>query len=238
MNIVINELFGKYNNFVLIGEAGSGKSELGINLAYELARLNGEREVHMYDMDQTKPLFRVRDFKESEGELPFVIHYQKQLMDSPTLVSGVEDSLTTSDEITILDVGGGEQGARMIGQFEEFMNDDNTVVLYIVNSFRPWSKTPEDIEDTKREVLGACGLYNVQYVANPNTGDTTEPEDILKGLEHIRTVLGIEPVMLCVREDLAEAVEGRQDLPVFPIETVLTMEVIEKVYSERGANNA
>lgn len=238
MSSVIKDLFGKYDNFVLIGEAGSGKSELGINLAYELARIDENRKVHMYDMDQTKPLFRVRDFKESEGELPFVIHYQKQLMDSPTLVSGIEDSLTTHAEVTILDVGGGEQGARMIGQFEEFMQDDNTVVLYIVNSFRPWSKTPEDIEDTKREVLGACGLHNVQHVANPNTGSTTEPDDIISGLAHIRNVLGIEPVMLCVREDIVPAIEGKQDLPVFPIETVLTMEVIEKVYSERGANNA
>lgn len=238
MSDVIKELFGRYNNFVFIGEAGSGKSEIGINMAYELAKSNPEVEVHMYDMDQTKPLFRVRDFKESQGELPFFIHYQKQLMDSPTLVSGVEESLTTDSEITILDVGGGEQGARMIGQFEEFMQDENTVVLYIVNSFRPWSKTPEDIEDTKREVLGASGLRNVQHVANPNTGVTTEPEDILWGLKHMREVLGMEPVMLCIREDLAEAVGSQQDLPVFPVTPVLDIECLEKVYGENGANNA
>ena len=58
-------------NFVLLGEAGGGKSELAINLARALAEW-GERPVHLYDLDMTKPLFRTRDqaaFLASKGKI-------------------------------------------------------------------------------------------------------------------------------------------------------------------------
>ena len=46
-------------NFVFLGEAGCGKSELAVNLACRLAA--GDRPVHLFDLDMTKPLFRTRD---------------------------------------------------------------------------------------------------------------------------------------------------------------------------------
>ena len=52
-------------NFVFLGEAGSGKSELAVNFARQLARRT-QREVHFFDLDMTKPLFRSRD---AAGEL-------------------------------------------------------------------------------------------------------------------------------------------------------------------------
>lgn len=49
----------RQNNIVFLGEAGCGKSELAVHLALELARQ--VREVHFFDLDQTKPLMRSRD---------------------------------------------------------------------------------------------------------------------------------------------------------------------------------
>ena len=43
----------RQNNIVFLGEAGCGKSELAVYLALELARQG--REVHFFDLDQTKP---------------------------------------------------------------------------------------------------------------------------------------------------------------------------------------
>ncbi|MEG1753002.1 MAG: hypothetical protein RR234_03735, partial [Christensenella sp.] len=47
-------------NFVFIGEAGSGKSEIAVNFAQALCQQR-DREVHFFDLDMTKPLFRTRD---------------------------------------------------------------------------------------------------------------------------------------------------------------------------------
>ena len=44
---------------VFLGEAGCGKSEIAVQLALELAAQG--RAVHLFDLDQTKPLMRARD---------------------------------------------------------------------------------------------------------------------------------------------------------------------------------
>ena len=49
------------HNIVLLGEAGSGKTEIAANIAIRLAEKD-EKPVYLIDMDQTKCLFRARDF--------------------------------------------------------------------------------------------------------------------------------------------------------------------------------
>ena len=55
---MLNEL-QRHSNSIFLGEAGCGKSELAVHLALELARQG--REVHFFDLDQTKPLMRSPD---------------------------------------------------------------------------------------------------------------------------------------------------------------------------------
>ena len=54
-------------NFLFIGEAGSGKSEIVLNVAAKLARETGKK-VDLFDMDQTKPLYRSRDMADDFKE--------------------------------------------------------------------------------------------------------------------------------------------------------------------------
>ena len=65
------------HSFAFLVEAGCGKSELAINLALSLAA-QGERPVHFFDLDMTKPLFRSRDqgaFLEANG---VTVHFEEQ----------------------------------------------------------------------------------------------------------------------------------------------------------------
>ena len=57
-------------NFVLIGEAGSGKTELSLSLATGLQKY-GDKQVYFLDMDQTKPFSgqRQRSLFEKKPEL-------------------------------------------------------------------------------------------------------------------------------------------------------------------------
>ena len=77
-----------YKNFVLLGEAGSGKSEIALNLAAHLAQCQ-PLPVHFFDLDMTKPLFRSRDLAEEMEALGVHFHFEKQFMDAPTQVGGV-----------------------------------------------------------------------------------------------------------------------------------------------------
>lgn len=75
-------------NFVFLGEAGSGKSEIAINFALSLHQQGG-KEVHLFDLDMTKPLFRSRDQGEALAAMGIRFHCEQQFMDAPTVTGGV-----------------------------------------------------------------------------------------------------------------------------------------------------
>ena len=109
-------------NFVFLGESGSGKSEIAVNLAMNLAKYSNKK-VHFFDMDMTKPLFRSRDLDEEFNKAGIELHYEEQFMDAPTLVGGVNRLLKDQDSIVIMDVGGDYIGARSIGGFAPRLNN-------------------------------------------------------------------------------------------------------------------
>ena len=101
----LKKLIGDNINFVFVGEAGSGKSEISINFAKWLVQLQ-DKPVHFFDMDMTKPLFRSRDVEMQMEALGIICHHEKQFMDAPTVVGGVNRLLKDEDCYVVMDVGG------------------------------------------------------------------------------------------------------------------------------------
>ena len=178
--------FPEEKNLVFIGEAGSGKTETAVNLALRMAR-EGGRRVHFFDMDQTKPLFRARDCEAQLEREGVVFHFQAQYLDAPTVASGVIETLRDEGSAVIMDIGGGSHGSHMIGQFSHLLNSANTLVLYIVNPFRPWSATLEHIDHVLGETLGVSHveLARLRLVGNPNLGPETTPADVAEGARRL-----------------------------------------------------
>jgi len=214
---IIRSLLDSAKNFVFIGEAGSGKTEVALNLALGMAE-SGEKEVHFFDLDQTKPLFRARDAAgemESEG---IVFHYQPQYLDAPTVTPGVIERLMDDNAVVLLDIGGGSHGSHMIGQFSHILTRDNTSVLYIVNPYRPWSGSTEAIEQTMAKVTGAARLRQTEYIVNPNLGPDTTAEEVVAGEKKLHSMFpGMNPAFLCALAHLCGELEGKVPEPIFPI---------------------
>ena len=103
----------RQRNIVFLGEAGCGKSELAVHLAQELASQG--REIHFFDLDQTKPLMRSRDAESLLESAGVTVHFQRQCADAPTQVGGLIPLLLDEEKTVILDVGGNDTGARLIG---------------------------------------------------------------------------------------------------------------------------
>jgi len=175
-------------NYVFFGEAGCGKSEISVNLALKISELG--RNVHFFDMDMTKPLFRSRDLEELFRENNINLHFEKQFMDAPTMVGGINFYLKDQESATILDVGGDYIGARSAGAFAPRLNDDSTALYYIINPFRPWSDTIEHIDMVLSDILAVSHVdfSKLKFIANPNLGPNTCKEDFIRGYEFFQNL--------------------------------------------------
>lgn len=226
----LRELIGNHKNFVFVGEAGSGKSEIAVNFAKWLADLN-EKPVHFFDMDMTKPLFRSRDVREQMEEMGITFHHEEQFMDAPTIVGGVNRLLKDDSCYVVMDVGGDHIGARSIGGYAPKLNKDDTIVYYVLNAYRPWSNDIDHIDGTLAQILGVSHIQlgKLHMVNNPNNGITTTAKEFVEGSRKMSEMVTpyIAVDFACAKEDLYEEVKGQTDVPVFPIHLFLTYPWLE-----------
>ena len=204
----------RQNNIVFLGEAGCGKSELAVHLALELARQG--REVHFFDLDQTKPLMRSRDAEGLLEKAGVTVHFQQQCADAPTQVGGLIPLLLDEEKTVILDVGGNDTGAKLIGGYAHLLKAAD--VWFVVNPYRPWSATTEHIDGTLSAILRASRLKMPRFLLNPNLGGTTLEEylfGIKLGLEMLSPYVTVEAA--AVPAGLYEQAKEEVSLPLIPI---------------------
>ncbi|MBQ6623603.1 MAG: hypothetical protein IJH57_03185 [Mogibacterium sp.] len=216
------ELMDEKKNFVFIGEAGSGKSEIVLNVAAKLAERTG-KAVDLFDLDQTKPLYRSRDMQAEFAKCGVTIHYQDQYLDAPVMVGGVRASLV-SENYTLLDIGGGHQAAKFAGAYSDLLSKDDSAPVYIVNPYRPWTKSVDAIDATMKHILGSMRLDHIYILGNPNLGYATTPEEFLEGIKRINELFdGYTHVnSACVRKDIYEEVKDKTGKSLVPIDLFLT----------------
>lgn len=220
---VLYSLLDKYSNFIFLGEAGSGKTELSVNVAMQLAQK--EENIHLFDLDQTKPLFRARDVSDLLKCNGVHIHYQQQFQDIPSMVPGIIESLNNDNQHTLVDIGGGVHGAVMAGQLARFINNEKTCVFYTVNVYRPWSSSTQRIADTRKSILDACRVTQVHLIGNPTLGSTTLAEEVISGDRLLDELLGEELHVdyICVAENLLKEVEQQLEKPIIVIRPAIDM---------------
>lgn len=211
------------SNFVFLGEAGCGKSEISLNAAHALLE-RGDKPVHFFDMDMTKPLFRSRDVCQELENAGVIVHYEKQFMDAPTLTPGAQRLLRDPACYVVMDVGGDYIGARTIGGFAPLLNREETAVYYVVNSYRPWSMDLAHIDGVLSQTLGVSHieLKRLRFIGNPNLGLHTRPEDVAAGMEQLHNVLdgSVSIDFFCAREDLCPELPAGEEIQA--IQTYLT----------------
>lgn len=211
---MLNEL-QRHSNSIFLGEAGCGKSELAVHLALELARQG--REVHFFDLDQTKPLMRSRDAEGLLEKAGVSVHFQQQYADAPTQVGGLIPLLLDEKKAVILDVGGNDTGAKLIGGYAHLLKTAD--VWFVVNPYRPWSATTEHIDGTLSAILRASRLKMPRFLLNPNLGGGTTPEEYLSGiklgLEMLSPYVTVEAA--AVPAPLYEQAKAETALPLIPI---------------------
>lgn len=217
------ELVHFHRKILVLGEYGSGKSELAVNLALGLRR-DGLAPVRFFDMDQTKPLFRARELAALFAEADIAFRDEKQFMDAPTVPAGVKESLAEPSLWTVMDLGGGGHGSICVGQFASEIRAADSIALYTINPFRAFSETPKQIRETMEEVRRCSGLHRLRIVCSPYVGVGTTAADVLWGVERLRELLqplGEEIFLCAVPEPVWDAVHRRTGVPEIKIRSAL-----------------
>ena len=223
----VDAVLGSSRNIVLLGETGSGKSEIALNLAEQLA--GAGHAVELFDLDQSKPLYRSRDAQDMLKEYNVKLCYEEQHLDTPVITGGVGVSLADKYRYTILDIGGNDVGAKMIGRFRKQIEMTDTKVLYIINAFRPWTRDADSVEVTMASIIRATRLTDFEFIANPNVGIETTAEDFLMGLAETKKLLppGYRLQAACTAEKLYEDVIDKVDIHLMPLKIKLAYEWLQ-----------
>lgn len=166
---------------ILIGHYGSGKTSLAVNLALRL-RAAG-KAVTVADLDIVNPYFRTTDHRaalEEKGVRLIGSRFANSNLDLPSLPGALYAAVEDEEAYVVLDVGGDDRGAVALARFApELVARGDYEALFVVNFYRPLTRTPEEALAVLREVEAASGLPCTGLVNNSNLGKLTAARDVV-----------------------------------------------------------
>lgn len=201
---------------IFAGHYGSGKTNIAVNYAINL-RKRYER-VALADLDIVNPYFRSKDSEdilESLGIKFISSEYANSNVDVPAIPA--EAYSVTQDRSThsVIDVGGDDRGALALGRYApEILSENDYEMLFVINKFRPLTRTPEAAYEIMREIELSAGISFTGIVNNSNIGDETTPEDILLSgdfADRVSALTSLPVVMTCADEKHYNLLKGKID---------------------------
>ncbi len=221
--------------YVLLGNYGSGKTELAIQLARTLRARDGGR-VALVDLDVVNPYFRSaerKDLLEAEGVEVLMPSFAMTAVDVPALPAEIQSVFEQPFDHVVFDVGGDDVGAAALGRYAPYIAPvrERMQALYVINPYRPLSSTPEDIAALFGLIAQRARVTPDWLVNNMNLQAETTPADLIAGqriVERASALLGV-PVGLCVGEERLRA-ELPPDMQAmfFPLTPVMRPEWMER----------
>lgn len=174
---------------IFIGAFGSGKSEIAVNYTLELNKTFSNLAI--VDLDIVNPFFRSADAHEvmnSHGIRLIKPIYANTSMDVPALPPEINSVLEDKRYTVVLDVGGDDLGAKAVSTYKSFIEKDSYNMFFVVNTLRPFTNTPERIEEMLDSVEAATRLKITHVVNNTNLLNYTNPDDVMAGNDIIKKV--------------------------------------------------
>ena len=203
------------------GHYGSGKTNIAVNYAMHLAAEG--KKVCIADLDIVNPYFRTKDSAkalEQSGVELISPQFANTNVDLPALPAESYRLVQDKSIYGIMDIGGDDRGAYALGRFVPFIKAENNYrMVFVANSFRPLTRTPEEALEVMREIEAACGLEFTDIVNNANLGNETAPEHVLEAvpyMEELSRISGLPIFAHTAEKTVAKALEGKLT-PVLPL---------------------
>ncbi|MBE6700567.1 MAG: ParA family protein [Ruminococcaceae bacterium] len=166
---------------LLSGHYGSGKTNIAVNLAFEIKKRYGK--VTVADMDIVNPYFRTKDSQkefEDAGIKLIASPFAGSNVDLPALPQEMYSLVDKNTGHCILDIGGDERGALVLGRYTPYILEENDYeMIFVYNACRPLTSNIESAIEVMREIEIAGKIPFTAIINNSNIGEETTPELVL-----------------------------------------------------------
>lgn len=206
---------------LLCGHYGSGKTNVAVNMAYDLKEQYDN--VAIADLDIVNPYFRTKDSaKEFENKGIFLISsdYAGSNVDIPAMPQQMYSLIDNKDLWAIIDVGGDDRGALALGRIAPSILEENDYeMLFVINRYRPLTPDAESTLEVMNEIQAACKIKFTAIVNNSNLGEETNPQDVLDSVEYaneVSRITGLPIKCTTVNESIYPEIKEKID-NLFPL---------------------
>jgi len=195
----------------IVGNYGSGKTEVSINLAVNRKRTG--LDVRIADLDLVNPYFRTREARQQLEQLGIqvVLPPQEYLQaDLPVLSPVIAGMIKNTVGLSLLDVGGDDAGAMVLAALADAFKGVKVHLLQVVNPLRPNTASVEGCLKIRDDIEKAAQLKITGLIGNANLIDETDIDTIYNGYEfvrHLSDVSGLPLEFITVTRELLPAVE-------------------------------
>jgi hypothetical protein len=207
---------------VFSGHFGSGKTEMSINYAKDLARQGNK--VSIVDIDIVNPYFCVRDLRGELEDMGIrVIASSPYFSNAELMVVPAEVSAVFNDKSSqvVIDVGGDDSGAVVLGQYNRYFKEEDYDMYFVINTNRPFTTNSMDTEEFIKAIERASRLKVTHLISNTNLSYETTVEDILKGDREVLELskkLNLPYKYVVCRKDLVDEVKDKVHAEIYGID--------------------
>ncbi len=199
---------------LLSGHYGSGKTNIAVNMAFELKK--SFDNVVVADMDIVNPYFRTKDSQrefDDAGIKLIASAFAGSNVDLPSLPQEMYALTDSREAHCILDIGGDERGALVLGRYADRIKEENDYeMLFVFNACRPLTPDADSALEVMREIEWAGKIPFTGIINNSNIGEETTPETVISSMDkalELSEKAGIPLIATSVHSRLFPSLENK-----------------------------